>query len=853
MYWKEVRFRFYGDPETCRKYMHEGRQYLGQLKDQMDHGVIPTNSRKVTNAAGVEFIVSFFMGQPIIEIYAGVSSQGRGKSLVIDGFACYPSPNDLPLTAQDSVVVLMPPLTSGGEWMSLFFEPADFPASPDFPVNQFKRDASNRPLFLDGTLHADPGTGIAIPPHADGLTNFGNVDWRNQDESLIVSWVGPACRYMNAAVIVPWYSHYLFFHGQQIFDCSDLSAAGFFGDLSDYYNGTSPVAYGGMYGIITGACITPAFDLLVFVRFGAVSIGASGPTHGTIRKEFLIKLKVTPADARSVIGARASTWQLSGDGEPVILWSQELPSDQNDALHPWFFNQSANEARCIRTSGPVTAPTSADELVVAVAIGTDFSVTFDTISHAGASDVAITVTTDTFNAIDDGHICSTGNSEYQRPVFVCDTSTLISGDDFTPIDPTCYYADPGLTNGISDESHCWQGYASKSVGSDINAPVDDWIIAFVDFRDDVPVYGYTRVPDVNIVTDSEVDSITGSDAWTHVSFGGYPGTSTYDQTETAAFTVAKHGSTTGNSAKGGVMTDWATVEAFHSTDTVWHGNATFDLTETGHFESIPPPIPSALPGSCTYIGFTGTGADISATYTIDYSYVSTDHNRTIALLYLDLRYKWLCYGMQDTWTTLNSTKADSVTVTTTGIPTWTLSPVKETGTSEDYYATLDNVELAHTTVTVVDTVTTTGAGSGLPTSMDAGWMASTWFMFSTMVPVPTVGACEVGDISPTIFTATGHFLPVLGAGIDATSHDWFTALINVGNIDAQVIFPSFGSWQTYRGYYAMSQAMPDGADPTVANFEYRASDLTSADLKERLRAPDLVSMHPIWVLPKITY
>jgi len=818
-----------------------GRQLLGYLDNQRRWSKVKSQSITIKTPDGSVVHAEFRMGQPIIQCVPAPPGPPVEAPRTIEGFVTRPQPIPGGMGDVDTWV-LLDPLTS--KWQSYFYQKSDLPIAPTWRTGVYRNDSVGRPLFLDGTLHKDAGTGLPIPPHMDGLQNFGNVDWRNKDESLIVSWVGPAARYDTTGFISTYFSPYVFIHGQQVFDCSVLATGGFFGDMSDY-----PADYGGQKGVITGACLA-AGSLFVVIRFGTLNV--TGLTTHPRRTEYLVRLSLVSADPRSVVLPLASVWALKRavdpgtiatsadhyDGAPLVVWSREYDTGlqlDNDNAHPWFFNQSATEARCIRTTAGITDTYEVREHVLTLNPDRT-SATFDTTVHAAGSYTEDSSSnnytgTDLFH-VDDG----TGNT---------------------------YFPDwRGPTGQPRPAATCWLGYSTGTSSTDTKTQSVPWQIAYVDYRDDVVVYGSIRNPEFSSSGSSSFGPLTGS---VSVVVAGS------DKTTTYAFATALTTTSSTAGVNAGLQTDWMEVVANHTVSNNASGLSSTSGVDTEHQFLVS--------------GVMHQTNTLDATMTAQGNTTNHEEIEGFNLVWLDLRYKWLVYQLtKETIDTVSDFPSQTATFsdTQTGVgspPGYrnfdfiALSPTKTAVWTADTVVTLNGDELARETVHTAPDSVVTGAGSGLPAFFSWAMNYECWWLIPTITPcfssgalhivsipagtlVPDAGGCVAGSTAAVTTHTTGTTIPVMNVGMDPSSSVWSIKNATVGDTRAPCTFGLYGSWQTYktspaRPRYAFSQAMPSGSDPTVENYSVKAS--TDQDLALLTNRAGLTYMHPIWVLPKVTY
>lgn len=843
--WREIKGDFNGSPEAA-ELLDFGKKLLGALDNQrqLSGGAVKTLSRRVELPAGIVF-AAFYGAIPVIEVYP---RSALAKEIVygtIEGFVVrLATAADITSNGVDQFK-LLDPLQ---QWKMYYYESAGFVGDVSFKVGTFKTDSGGKPLFQDGVQFAH------VKPHSDSLENSGNVDWRNFDESLIVSWFGPNTRYFADQGPL---SYYVFFHGQVLFDCSILSGDSFFGNTHVY-----STTYAGRAGAVIGACVTPSMDLLVVVRFGAQN-GAAGER----RDEFLVKLKTVTSDQRGVTGPQAATWKLQPaiapstiDGNPEILWSQTLADDIDDEEHPWFFNSTGTEARSIR-------------YLLDVAGGEVIGVK-ECILTKGAKDVwkysekdhdAAVITT---SAVTTGTAARFYYSQFGF-TFCLPTST----------DPPIAGCGIVVGDGYAIDGTCTNDLPVSAVYAGAKTCDAKKVVCAVDFVGSTPIYAYGVPP-----TFSETGSTHFLPTWdltgTATYSGGWGGDVTFSSTYNISGGSTYSSSFTHTGITGGIITPWQTLSFDSTENQTANSDALVTLTQSGSETAY------WFPGVWPYWtgpGGTGTGSPAGGcgfspygtpAYTVDvtYSYVQSSNDVTFKLLYLDLRYGWLVYRTRTVEQTANLSLSLSDSASSPGSLA-TTAPV--TGTTDqtvtlDYYVTLNGTVLSHTTVVDSDT-STSHADHDFDTGVYSIGTLLPWavgvltdgrdFRLSATVPgrtcatlYATPASLAEYDVSSTSSTSLGLLQPVPAYVFSDDGISWATTHDNVGPFSPPIAQRfNYGSYQSYKNTWCFSGAMPDG-DKTVANFVFKSSNTNPEDFFWLFTALySFKRYHPIFVLPSVKY
>jgi len=417
-----------------------GKKLLGYLDQQQRLGAPPTLTVQRELPDGSRVRARFVYGTPIIEVLAGRPGEGAADELEpVQGFVARPN------TAGHKGEVLLS--RSRGTWNNRFYQlpPADLEAPTS---GQYKTGRRGVDLF------------------ADGLLSSGNLDWRNRDESFVVSFFGPCDRYFNQEGNgrTP-YSRFAFINGDCVLDIADLPATSDFRD------------------VLLGAGVTQAGELVWAVARSRIA-GTSGPRLRLYRAP--LTLRVDDADPPEWTLAwaqryRARLWPRYAKvtAEQMSLFFETTLADSGSEVrlhnrHPFVFNQSCTEGRMLAFGGHdgtgfgQDANAQTRELVVNFADGFD-AVTFTNTQREGplsyTTRAGVTAVTGKLDAV---HVGIRGVHLPGSPS---------AGDPYT--------------------AYWWHGANS---GASLRVLTASWVDDFttnqaesvvaVDYKDDAPVYAW---------------------------------------------------------------------------------------------------------------------------------------------------------------------------------------------------------------------------------------------------------------------------------------------------------------------------------------------------------------------------
>lgn len=293
--------RVHGDKALAMRYLSEGRKWLGFLFEQRQNGGQQGSLTK-RNAQGVVFRAEFAGSIPILTIDVTNLKKNPYELQLLKGFIVRPSPAADQNANVDKNHVLLTPNSEG--WSAEYF------------------DTAHRPAGITDKLY-----GLLLP---NGIGDYGNVDWRNADQSMAVSWLGPAGRYGGTlGGIAGLGSTQVYCKGSTLFDSTIHGVA---------------LGVNGMF--VYGACLRKAGTGL---RLYAVLRSSGGA-------ERLVRYRVTSLalkKAEALVGASVPMHLMADlvvdatSGELLFSRTWAL----GESVHPWFFNQSGTEARRIYADG----------------------------------------------------------------------------------------------------------------------------------------------------------------------------------------------------------------------------------------------------------------------------------------------------------------------------------------------------------------------------------------------------------------------------------------------------------------------------------------------------------------------
>ncbi len=320
----------------------------------------------------------------------------------------------------------------------------------------------------------------------DTLGHGGAIDWRNADESIVLSWHGPANRYFDLTGN-PFRSS-LFSNGEEIFKIDDLPAA---------------VRSGGTF-TVRGAAVRES-DLILLIATNSIDRVVRMPwSSGEPRSE-----------EAEVLGERTRTFE----------------EFETFFYHPWLFNQIGSEARCLRGFSPAEEDNQYIREIIMLLDDADEA------TFAASDTICPIVTQTTVETFDNSPI----EMHTTREVGLFERKTRLevaaAGGTLTvPLEPAPI---DEYVNAAPGTAECVNGYTS-TVTSVVSG--SEWIKCGVDFRNNEPVYLERHITvrsstsSASLIQVANISSLFASTSMTYVAYGvdelRVEGTATLDRSYT---------------------------------------------------------------------------------------------------------------------------------------------------------------------------------------------------------------------------------------------------------------------------------------------------------------------------------
>lgn len=571
--------RFEGDPALAAQHLPYARKLLGYLAQQRANGGQASEITR-TLKDGTVVRAEFIGEQPRVTITAR-SNRELAPLDVLDGFVV--SPGGVGGPTDYTEVVLEP--AGADEWRVGFYSIATVPLA--YPAKYL----TYAPLF------------------PDGLKTWGNVDWRNTKETRLVSWDGSPTRYFDSGGST---STKVYFKGALLVDlASYLPALGL----------TSNGAW------VTGAALAGGDALHLLVVLSRYVNTPSFQQYDTVLKLPLRQAVGTKPVSRMELAPRLvpAVSALNPAADITVLLDRPLPANEQDNLHPWCFNQSATQARCLRTEGVAYV----HELVLDLAADGG-SASVSRVSEAWP----VVTTTNTVNR----------TLRALRVVGSFQAKRVLSGDSAVRSEAGTISFYRGYDVNYPEDEEYELDYVVASTSTTVESGSGKLRLA-VDYRDDVPVYAFALPPDTSeSASFSSTRSGSYSDAVSASVDGSSPPKLTafttsgaHHEESTSTETRSKNGRTLG------LETDWLTVTASTTqTDSKSHSYL-WDETWANSCT-----LTSALPAPWGVWGLDFNRAGLTETQTVSSTDSTTATDAGLLYLHhLDLRYRWLVHSTQN--------------------------------------------------------------------------------------------------------------------------------------------------------------------------------------------------------------
>lgn len=821
-----------------------GKKLLGYLDSQRRLSGVKTLSLQRRTSDGSVVRARWIGDQPQIDVWTPeLEGEAPAEWVDLDGFILTPAEDYGDPPAPHSEILLQP-VDHGDRWKRYFYDGALVP-DPPHPV----------PTGTYGEKVYPEDVADGLP---DGLTAAGCVDWRNADESLALAYAGPHSRYFGLLNNAHTYGRFIYCKGQLLLDVADVSGA----------------LFGRTGAVVLGACLRDMEGTLhlIFVA------GFTSPAEEAVATVPLAPVAHLPGAPP----ARAAYYErITADADGlVLLHARRTRGTLSYFDHPWMFNQAGTEARCIRwrVGNPVReCVLSLPELDAVVFSETEIPLPETTITTATTARVGI----HDYNPYLYPRVEQNGDGDGS------DGGTLIKD------------AAPAGLAGTNISTLTNHGMAF----TEIRAIDEPWLRAAVDYVDDVPVYADFRA--FNSSEESASATRTHSHAATlaieNMTWDAVAEEWTYDATIAVQASSIVSGTRTKAGVTGGLRTPWMTVET-----TLNESGSAAGETSVNSSGALRQLIWTGLSDFSWSTSLRVYDAGLDDLPTMNAVHGRDDQSsaqtQTFYLGYLDLRHRWLVYGITTNTVTGSTTESlDAVVTNASGsaylnpggdgqsagtvdnfqspaafdaayavanVPRTTGSTNR---TTAQLFTTLDGVVLESGPEVEISASSSPGTSSVLFGS--AGGIAShddvlgsafnqdTFSFPGYTVPTPTplvMPTFDIADDAPTVGTTTPAMnqesLHSLLIGSSHLACEWAIPTGSVGTGPAM-----FGAWQTYRGRYAYSQAWPTEVadDPRWAhglgaNEAGRpiASSFTLPGVTST-GAPSVTHYHPISILPRV--
>ena len=457
----------------------------------------------------------------------------------------------------------------------------------------------------------------------DTLGRGGAIDWRNDDESIVVSWHGPPNRYFQNTGGNP-YRRDLFCNGKVVFTLDDPNLPG-------------EVNAGGTF-TIRGAAVRD--DALILV------ITSGSPNIDRVIRAHWHDGKPSAEDTE-VLGQRTNSFEE---------WETQF-------YHPWLFNQGGTEARCLRGFSPEE---ELDQYLREVTL----TVNGDAVGFASA-DTLNPITTRTTTTTTE-HAQQVVHATREVGLFAKPTSGELAG---MAVGDTL--DKPLIPMPIDEYANVGPGGAG-CVSSETIATVDEvdgdlWLKCGVDYRDGAPVYLERRIATSETASSGTVtttaslsDSFTTSAATYTKTLGGYTVAGTAERIRSFSRSSSSTLESTFEATTGGFRFNGRTVLASSTVTTTatagwtYAQNDAYDESVMGfvdnydddHFQSA-----GWFDGNAAEAAFPDP-IDTGQTVTFSGERVIESNDATLALLFADLRIGFAAF--------VKATLASTVTETFSG-------------------------------------------------------------------------------------------------------------------------------------------------------------------------------------------
>lgn len=305
-----------GDVNASPALRDLGKKLLGEIAVDQERGGPPTQVRRQGLPDGSSVEARMVHGTPSLTFYPPRRGPGgEPVATYLEGFVVLPHEHGLTEPPAGFNEVVVPRPGAQRPKPPLYADAAAAAAITHPEVTKWLPYLTNE---------------AALPEFTEGLTLAGNVDWRNADETLSVSWFGANSRYFPDE---GEHGTAVYMRGRQLFDLFDPPAEA----VPDLVPFTGRRVYGaalrrenGWWLLVACSMATASGDTDMLLRV-PVRVDPTAPAwQHRAGVEFAPLVATVPAQAEILWSAARTAHDATHDGS---------------FLHPWAFNGPATQAK----------------------------------------------------------------------------------------------------------------------------------------------------------------------------------------------------------------------------------------------------------------------------------------------------------------------------------------------------------------------------------------------------------------------------------------------------------------------------------------------------------------------------
>lgn len=313
-----------GDVNASPDLRDTGKKLLGEIQASVDQGGPPTQVRRrqLPDGSGVEARMTY--GLPSLT-FAPPNKSGakKVKPLLLEGFVTTPHAHGVTTPPAGLLQVIVPLPGAAGP------KPPGYAGAAEAVAITHPDVTAWFPYYLNksGQIQFE-----------DGLIEAGNVDWRNTDGTLSVSWFGANSRYFPDE---GERSSTVYARGRKLFDLFDPTAE----------EVPALVGYTGRW--VHGAALRGGNRLWLYIACQLITPGGSGTTYDALVR---VPVRVDPVAPpwQQRVGPMFAPMIAAVPAQAEVLWTAARSAFDNandgSSLHSWMFNPSGTEAKRIYRS-----------------------------------------------------------------------------------------------------------------------------------------------------------------------------------------------------------------------------------------------------------------------------------------------------------------------------------------------------------------------------------------------------------------------------------------------------------------------------------------------------------------------